>query len=78
MSPAVTLPAHWNGVLTEAQWLRAVDAIGEQRVEEFHGLVAELSVPFRATFIDHLELLAPRHPAGEAVLLAIASATLAS
>src|SRR5689334_12352515 len=74
MGHAADMPASWAGILSPAQWELATGAIGRARVEELRGMLLELGPPFRAAFVRHLARLAPDHPAGAAVMLAIAQA----
>jgi hypothetical protein len=74
MGHAADMPAAWAGILSPAQWELATAAIGRPRVEELRGMLTELGEPFRAAFVRHLARLAPDHPAGAAVMLAIAHA----
>jgi hypothetical protein len=71
---SLPLPDRWAGILTAPQWCTAAHAIGEQRLDELHAMLAAVSVPFRAGFIGHLARIAPDRPAGAAVLLALAHA----
>jgi hypothetical protein len=71
---SLRLPDHWVGILTVRQWRLAVQAIGESRLDELKGMLAEVSEPFRAAFVGHLARIAPDHPAGAAVMLALAHA----
>jgi hypothetical protein len=67
-------PDRWAGVLTPEQWRAGVELLGEPRLDELHGLFAEVSEAFRASFLEHLARTAPVEPAGSAVLLALACA----
>jgi hypothetical protein len=73
-SGAPILPVRWHGILTAEQWQRAVEAIGEPRLDELHSMLAEVSPRFRASFVGHLARIAPGERANAAVLLALAHA----
>lgn len=72
--PTLSVPAHWSGILTPDEWRRAAAAIGEPRLDELRGMLTEVGPPFRAAFVGHLARIAPDHPAGAAVMLAVAHA----
>jgi hypothetical protein len=74
MHHAADMPVSWAGILSPAQWELATAAIGRPRVEELRGMLVELDQPVRSAFVRHLARLAPDHPAGAAVMLAIAQA----
>jgi hypothetical protein len=70
-----TPPDRWLALLSPADWRRGVDAIGAERLDELHPVFEQVSPAFRARFLDHLVELGPVHPAGKAVLLALARAS---
>ena len=74
MASFADMPAAWVGILSPRQWELGTAAIGRARLEELRGMLAEVDEPFRAAFIRHLARIAPDHPAGAAVMLALAQA----
>jgi hypothetical protein len=74
-STATTPPARWSALLTAAEWSAAVEAIGRDRVEELHTLLATVTPSFRRRFIAELGAIRGAIPEGQRVLLAIARAT---
>jgi hypothetical protein len=70
-----TPPDRWLALFTAADWRRGAAAIGEDRLDELHPMLEQVSPAFRARFLDHLVELGPTLPAGRAVLLALARAS---
>ncbi len=69
------LPSHWSGLLSDEQWLVGTHAVGEQRLNDLHEALTEVSAEFRDAFIVNLHHAAAAYPAGKAILIAIMRAT---
>jgi hypothetical protein len=74
-STATARPMRWSAILSAAEWSAAVEAIGRERAEELHTLLAAVAPGFRRRFVAELTALSGEMREGQRVLLALARAT---